>query len=469
MGSKAKFAVKGFKLTGINGERKEELTNEMEIFLGMDHPHVARLNGVYETSDMLYLVMECMSGGELFKRICEKKRFSEKDAVEAAYQMLLALAYIHSHGIVHRDIKLENYLYESTEGNHLKMIDFGFSKVWTPNTKLHLSCGTLAYVAPEVLGQSYTSQCDMWSYGVTVFILLMGYMPFSGTEDQQTNAIKQGKWKKKEKEWKNISPSAQDFISSLLVVDTKKRLSAEDALKHNWMAKRAHMSDDMKHVDQSVADNLVSFGQASRFRRACMEMMAWSLTNDERKEVRDAFLELDTDRSGAISMQEFKKVMKDKFHISDQKAQEAFEALDTSHHDEIHYTDFLAAMTSTGIRMHDDLLKATFNRFDTDNSGFIDKEDLKKVLGEAFEGESIDHLMEEAHAHDGKISLEDFVAFMHGDDAGEHHHEAANKLIDKAIAHPDHAGGRERKIAAKSTKTKEVSTKASGGGCCSVM
>merc|ERR1712194_881564 len=104
-----------------------------------------------------------------------------------------------------------------------------------------------AYVAPEELGQSYTSQCDMWSYGVTVFILLMGYMPFSGTEDQQTNAIK-------EEEWKNISPSAQEFISSLLVVDTKKRLSAEDALKHDWMAKRAHMSDDMKHVDQSVAD-----------------------------------------------------------------------------------------------------------------------------------------------------------------------------------------------------------------------
>jgi calcium-dependent protein kinase len=464
--SKLKFAVKGFKLTGLNSERKEELTNEVEIFLGMDHPHVARLNDVYETSDMLYLVMECMSGGELFKRVCEKKRFSEKDAADAAWQMLLAIAYVHSHGIVHRDIKLENYLYEAPTSNHLKLIDFGFSKVWNPDTKLHLSCGTLAYVAPEVLGQSYTSKCDMWSYGVTVFILLMGYMPFSGTETHQSNCIKQGNWKKKPELWSKISNSAQDFLSSLLVVDVNKRLSAEQALKHDWIAKRDHMIDNLEHVDQGVADALVTFGQASHFRRACMEMMAWSLTNDERKEVRDAFLELDKDRSGAISMQEFKKVMKDKFHISDQNAQQAFEALDTSHHDEIHYTDFLAAMVSTRIRMHDDMLRATFKRFDTDNSGYIDKEDLKQVLGDAFEGESIDHLMEEAHAHDGKISLDDFMAFLKHGDAGDHHHDAATRIIDKAIAHPDHAGGRERKMAAKSPK--EVG-QVKPGSCCSVM
>merc|ERR1712151_1056971 len=174
--------------------------------------------------------------------------------------------------------------------------------------------------------------------------------------------------------------------------------------------------------------------------------MAWSLTNEERKEVRDAFVELDKDRSGAISMQ-------------------AFEALDTSHQDEIHYTDFLAAMVSTRIKMHDDLLHAAFKRFDTDNSGFIDKENLKQVLGEAFEGESIDHLMEEAHAHDGKISLDDFMSFMHGE-AGEHHHDAATKIIDKAIAHPDHSHSRGRTV---TPKPKGAGTKASGQGCCSVM
>lgn len=128
----------------------------------MDHPHVASLTDVYESEDQLYLVMECMLGGELFDRVVKRKRFTEKDAAKAVYQMLLAVNYIHSHDVVHRDIKLENFLYEAQDSDHLKLIDFGFSKIWQPNTTMAVSCGTLAYVAPEVLEKSYTSQCDLW-------------------------------------------------------------------------------------------------------------------------------------------------------------------------------------------------------------------------------------------------------------------------------------------------------------------
>merc|ERR1719183_2388648 len=119
-----------------------------------------------------------MNGGELFQRVQERRKFNETDAADASSQMLLAINYVHSHGMVHRDLKLENFLYESAKSDHLKLIDFGFSKVWEPNTKMALSCGTLSYVAPEVLAKDYTSQCDMWSFGVIVFILLVGYMPF---------------------------------------------------------------------------------------------------------------------------------------------------------------------------------------------------------------------------------------------------------------------------------------------------
>merc|ERR1740117_2836405 len=104
-----------------------------------------------------------MDGGELFDRVIELKRFSEQDAADAVWQMLLSLNYIHSHGIVHRDLKLENFLYEKKDGRHLKLIDFGFSKIWDPNIAMQLSCGTLSYVAPEVLRKKYTSQCDLRS------------------------------------------------------------------------------------------------------------------------------------------------------------------------------------------------------------------------------------------------------------------------------------------------------------------
>jgi len=164
--SERKFAVKEFRLQGVTAEKKEELETEAEIFLSMDHPHVARLVDVFECDHSLNLVMECMEGGELFDRVREKKTFSNNDAAYAVYQMLLAINYIHKRGVVHRDLKLENFLYESKGSDHLKLIDFGFSHIWEPNTTMALSCGTLSYVAPEVLRKKYTSQCDMWSLGV---------------------------------------------------------------------------------------------------------------------------------------------------------------------------------------------------------------------------------------------------------------------------------------------------------------
>jgi len=398
------------------------------------------------------------------------------------------VSYIHSHNIVHRDIKLENFLYESPESDHLKLIDFGFSKVWAPNTKLHLSCGTLAYVAPEVLGQSYTSQCDLWSLGVTVFILLLGYMPFKGNDEQQQKCIKKAQFEKKPKYWSNISTNAQDFLTKLLVVDPNKRLTAKQALEHPWMKKKDEMNHDMHDVNQGVVDALSNFGQASHFRRACMSMMAWSLTNEERKQVRDAFIEIDTDRSGTITIAEFKTVLQEKFHIDDEHVAAAFESLDTNHAEEIHYSEFLAAMMSSRIQVHDDLLKQTFKRFDTHNHGYITKDDLRELLGEVFEGEDVARLVEEADSsHDGKIDYEEFIGFIK-QSGEEHHHEAAEKLIDHAHKSDPDTG--KNKVARMKQRTTDiahavsshmhvphvphvhapgVAKKTSDGKCCALM
>jgi serine/threonine protein kinase len=209
-----KFAVKAFDFTGVPAQRRVQLESEVEVFLSMDHPHIARLVDVYEMDAHLDLVMECMEGGELLDRIREQKRYSERSTAEAVWQMLLALNYIHSHGMIHCDLKLENYMYDQKDSNHLKLIDFGFSKMCDKKAELkRKACGTLSYTAPEVLEWSYTQQCDQWSLGVIVFVLLAGYMPFSGPEVEQMEKIAAGKYVMKEERWATISEEAKKLYN----------------------------------------------------------------------------------------------------------------------------------------------------------------------------------------------------------------------------------------------------------------
>lgn len=409
------FAVKTFKLTGVSAEKLEELETEAEVFLGMDHPHVARLVDVYECPDELSLVMECLTGGELFARVRELKRFSEADAARAVFQMLLAVNYIHSHGVVHRDIKLENFLYDQQGSDNLKLIDFGFSKIVKPNTKMALSCGTLSYAAPEVLTKSYTSQCDLWSLGVVVFILLFGYMPFPGQAKPtfQVKCILNGRFTYKKECWERISELGQDFVRKLLVVDPAKRMSANDALQHKWLLLHEQHSQAVSILDQGIVDALINFGKASAFRRICLSMTAWSLTNEERNKVRDAFLAFDVSRNGTILLWEFKQILKDNFDFPDAKVEELFKALDLNNTQEIQYSNFLAAMVQSRIQLSEEHLRQTFRRFDTDRSGVITIANLKEVLGETFDGEQVEKLMKEADfLDDNQICYEEWIQYL---------------------------------------------------------
>mmetsp|Transcript_123114 Transcript_123114/g.213576 ORF Transcript_123114/g.213576 Transcript_123114/m.213576 type:complete len:521 (+) Transcript_123114:1-1563(+) len=432
-----KYAVKDFKLRGIDSEKKEELQIECEISLGMDHPHVVRLVDVYESATKLSLVMECMSGGELFDRVLARKKYSEKDAAIAAYQMLLAIQYLHHKKVVHRDIKLENFLYESKESDHLKLIDFGFSKIWDPDTRMKMSCGTLAYVAPEVLSKSYDSQCDVWSLGVVIFILLVGYMPFAGSESNQIAAIKAGRYTWKEVQWRRVSAEGQTFIRSMLKLDPKERLTPQQALEHPWIQNRdeAALERVDSGLDTDMLKDMRSFAEASKFRRACFGAMAWSLTNAERAQVRDAFLAMDKENKGVITIADFKEVISAQFEIADSEMVEIFSALDMAKDEQIHYSEFLAAMASSRLTMHSGLIQKTFKRFDVDGNGLISEKDLRSVLGETFEGEKVEALIAEADTDkDGKISYEEFVNYLQREDAAGHHKEIGDVIIEKSIS-----------------------------------
>ncbi|XP_047364067.1 calcium/calmodulin-dependent protein kinase type 1 isoform X5 [Vespa velutina] len=150
----------------------------------LTHPNIVQLLETYEDKIKVYLVMELVTGGELFDRIVEKGSYTEKDASGLIRQVLEAVDYMHEQGVVHRDLKPENLLYYSPDEDSKIMIsDFGLSKMEDSGI-MATACGTPGYVAPEVLAQKpYGKAVDVWSIGVISYILLCGYPPFYDEND----------------------------------------------------------------------------------------------------------------------------------------------------------------------------------------------------------------------------------------------------------------------------------------------
>jgi len=216
----------------------KRLKTEVEILKKVNHPNIVGLKDLFETSDKLFLVMELVSGGELFDKIVEKGQYSEKDASVIVRKIVSAVHYLHVMGIAHRDLKPENLLLRSTDDTEVMLSDFGLSKIVGEDTMMQTACGTPYYVAPEVLNASgYDKEVDMWSVGVITYLLLCGFPPFYGDSLPEVfEQIVKADYDFPAPYWKNISDDAKDLISKLLVVDAKKRLSAADALKHKWIA-----------------------------------------------------------------------------------------------------------------------------------------------------------------------------------------------------------------------------------------
>jgi len=154
----------------------------------LDHPGILRLYEYFETKDTIYLVMHLCKGGELLDRLHQQanSRYSEKVACQYIKEMLSAIRYCHDNNIVHRDLKLENFLLDNDDNNSsLKLIDFGLSAYFKESQKLRRAVGTPYYVAPEVLRSNYTSACDIWSLGVIAYMLVSGVAPFYGRNDAE--------------------------------------------------------------------------------------------------------------------------------------------------------------------------------------------------------------------------------------------------------------------------------------------
>ncbi|TGZ60349.1 hypothetical protein CRM22_008589 [Opisthorchis felineus] len=246
--------------------RKEALENEIEVLRRLQHPNIVQLIEVLEDDECYYLVMELVTGGELFDRIVQKGSYTERDASSLIKQVLLATEYMHSRGVVHRDLKPENLLYYSQEEDSKIMIsDFGLSQIETNETHMATACGTPGYVAPEVLcvqdgKTTYGKEVDCWAIGVIAYILLCGYPPFYDENDHELfRQIRQAEYEFDSPYWDNISDSAKDFIRHLMEKDPKKRYSCMQALQHPWIASNTALDRDLHpFVSEQLRKNFIA-------------------------------------------------------------------------------------------------------------------------------------------------------------------------------------------------------------------
>ncbi|KAI8808366.1 kinase-like domain-containing protein [Cladochytrium replicatum] len=236
------FAMKSIKKKSLENSPHaiEMVKREMSILRGVHHPNIINMKNAFETKDKYYLVFELATGGELFDRLANKGKFTEKDAANIIFPLLGAIAFLHEHGIVHRDLKPENILYkDKSEDSPLVIADFGVSNfIENDHQLLTTLAGSPGYAAPEVLRRTgHGKPADIWSIGCVAYTILCGFHPFYACEDLPSllDAVTRGRWKFDSPYWDNISDKAKAFIKQCLQINPAGRPTAKQAMLHPWL------------------------------------------------------------------------------------------------------------------------------------------------------------------------------------------------------------------------------------------
>lgn len=229
-----KVAVKVIDKTKLDEVSRAHLFQEVRCMKLVQHPNVVRLYEVIDTQTKLYLILELGDGGDLYDYIMKHDGgLSEPLAAEYFRQIVRAISYCHQLHVVHRDLKPENVVFFEKLGV-VKLTDFGFSNKFYPGQKLETSCGSLEYMAPEILlGDSYDAPAvDVWSLGVILFMLVCGRSPFQERNDSETlTKIMDCKYSMSA----HISEECRELIGAMLVVAPDKRFSLLQIAEHRWL------------------------------------------------------------------------------------------------------------------------------------------------------------------------------------------------------------------------------------------
>ena len=391
------------------------MKRELEILKEVDHPNIIKLYETYEDELYLHLVMELCTGGDVCDRLIKKTSFSEAEAANIMRQLMGAVNYLHLNNITHRDLKPENFLYLNENSDEVKICDFGMSIKSEGNNRMRSIAGTPYYLAPEVLRGSYTKACDVWSLGVFMYFILMGKHPFKGANlesiyqksSKGTQVFKIG-------ELDRISEEAKDLIKKMLTVQTAKRISMKDTLAHPWIA---NFEKKDNKISQDVFKSLCKYKAKSKLWQEAIRIVVKNLSNPQINILREAFISIDSTKSGFITAQELQDSMRNNgFNLASEEVEMIMRNCSYLESGKINYSDFLVATLSKKALMNEEVMWEAFKIFDSDNTGKINLKSLNSALNKAgceFTQQEFDELIAEAQIDENSdIDYENFKIIM---------------------------------------------------------
>ena len=395
---------------------RDDVRREISILRTLgQYEHIVQLKAVFEDEKCVHLVQELCTGGELFDRIINRGRYSEVDASRIMHTMCKVVSHCHANGVIHRDLKPENFLFktnleamDAAAVDPLMAIDFGLSVHFSPGQVFTEACGSPYYIAPEVLKKKYGPECDVWSLGVIMYILLTGEPPFSGDTTQAIfhNVLK---GTLKMSKLRHISDDAKALLQRMLTRDVKMRITAVEAVNHPWLASNG-VGLSTKPLDLSILQSLKRFDAASKFRKLALMYMSTQLSKDDLKQLQAEFNEIDTDGNGVITYDELQRVLeKQGQFLARDEIEKLLDGMDMDGNGSIRYEDWIAATLKRRQLQDEEALHRAFQYFDRDNSGFITVENLKEVMKDTAP-EEIEKILKQVDTNgDGNIDYSEFA------------------------------------------------------------
>ncbi|KAL1495400.1 hypothetical protein AB1Y20_016768 [Prymnesium parvum] len=364
------------------------------------HQHVVSMVDFLETPNAWGVLLDLVTGGEVFERICADGAFSEQDAAALVRQVALALKHVHAAGVCHRDLKPENLLLCSPEHDaKVKLCDFGLAAFYGEgHPPMEGRSGTVGYMAPEQLrGLPYGPEVDLWAVGVILYILLSGFHPFdpdgSADDDALVANVLAHKVDFTDECWRHVSAGARDVICGLLHPDPSQRTTADQLLSSPWVCGHAAATPlpgsdvQLKAFNQHratwraairAAALVAQTPSAASHHMAAAALDPSQLSDEARAELRAAFETYDRDGNGSIELDELRLAM----HALGgdvSAAEEVFRRADRSGNHAISFDEFCAAVGPL-YSTSEQALRNVFRMFDTDGSGTIDQSELRAML-----------------------------------------------------------------------------------------